>query len=319
MKILIALMASLFSFTAVCEAKVLDEKGQPLPAIVEIFSVFNPQFGANPSLDALNTYGQKTFLRPSKSERLSPEALEHYHKLLSPLDKNEQQKLLTFFNDIGDIEAIFPAQKSYDYILIMGSTVQSMRKRLMFLSQLIEDEKLKLNQDQQLIFLVGDRTLFSSETKDVLLDPKPFPLKKGWVAPKALPKNENDLAVYIWNQLELPNALRSLRSQNPIVVKAEKRSNERRAQTDDTVKAWLEEFKVSPGSCLIISENPFIYYQELTMRVVFEKLNRTSGFTFEAVGPENRQGQQELPINLGVLLDNLARVLFLETQIKTLK
>jgi len=299
-----------------CYSSIFDSNNTPRHDVVSIFQMMGLSQDQEPTLENLNAYAQSHFLRPPKSERLSPEAIAFYKTLLGLKSDEEKSEILKLFNRIGDIEAIYPSEEPIDYILIMGSTVSSMRTRLMFLAQLFETGKIKAKSNVPIVFLTGDRDLFESETAEVLLNPSPFPLNPEWRAPKTLPTNENQLGELIWNQLALPQ---SLRSHNPIFIKAPKRQDQKRASTDDTVRAWLDEYSVSPGHCLIISENPFVNYQELVTRVVFQRVKpNIEGFTFQAVGPSNREADKDIDTNLGVLLDNLARTLYMQLELKKL-
>ena len=75
-----------------------------------------------------------------------------------------------------------------------------------------------------------------------------------------------------------------------------------KASTADTFIDWLKQNPES-GSCLVISNNPYIGYQDLVARTFLP-----SDFKIETVGS---QGSGE---KVSVYLDNLARWLYQEKQ-----
>ncbi|MBY0293501.1 MAG: hypothetical protein K2W92_09490 [Alphaproteobacteria bacterium] len=306
------LLCIVFSFGA--GGVVLDEKGQPHPEVIRIFEIFQFNLGPSPSLETLNRIGQKEFLRPAKTERLSKESIEHYKKLCSQLSPQDQDEILDHFRRIGDIEAVYPFRKDPNYILIQGSTLSSLRERIMFFVFLVEKEKIKLLPNTNIIFLMGDRDLFASETKEVLLNPAPFKLRKEWRIPKVLPTNELDLGEFVWKQLDLPPALQK---QTPIFVKAPKKPNAPRAQTEDCVTEFLKKHDVPEQSTfLVISGNPYVYYQKRVTELMFKKRGYgNKRFSVEAVGDATPIHENDDKfITIGILLDNLARTLYTEIQ-----
>src|SRR5439155_10757233 len=120
LKIMAPLIFSIFtSFYA--WGDVLDTDGNPHSEVINIYRKFQPNLGPNPSLEELNEIGQKKFLRPARSERLSKEAIEHYQRLCVPLSPQEQQDILKLFREIGDVETVYPLHEDPNYILIQGS------------------------------------------------------------------------------------------------------------------------------------------------------------------------------------------------------
>jgi hypothetical protein len=303
-----------FIFSSFCAwGVILDEEGKPHPEVIKICRKFQPDLGEMSSLEELNKVGQEKFLRPAKTERLSKEAIQHYQRLCSSLSPEDQLEILEAFRRIGDIEPVYPLRKDPNYILIQGSTISNLRERIMFISFLLEKEKIKLLPNTKIVFLMGDRKLFDSETKEVLLDPTPFKLRQDWQHPEILPTNELDLGEFAWGQLDLP---RELQEQTPIFVKAAKKTDALRAQTEDCVKEFLEKHDVPEKSTfLVISGNPFVYYQKRVTELMFKKSGHSGkGFSFEAAGDTANTEEVKQVIAIGILMDNLARTLYTETQ-----
>lgn len=282
------------------------------PEVAQIFMKFTPNLGPAPSLTELNTPAQKSFLRPAKSERLSKKAIEHYKALCSHLSPQDKEEIIDNFRKIGDIDPVYPLYTKPNYILIQGSTISSLRGRIMFLTSLIEKNKITLLPTTKIVFLMGDRALFNSETKEILLNPTPFKRRVNWKTPEKLPTNECDLGEFAWGQLDLPSVLRA---KTPIFVKASKKPGAPRAQTEDCVRAFIEQHNIPENSrFLVISENPFIYYQKKVTELMFKTLEPHKGFIFEAVGNGFNLNQYNKCIIIGILMDNLARTLYTEKQ-----
>lgn len=292
---------------------IVTPQGQPLPEVVEIFNLFkhklkHPQYLRNPTLENLKLLSQQDFLRPHRSERLSDDAIAHYKNLVTGMTDLDQKKVISLFQKLGDIDDVFPPVKEFDYILINGSTVKSMRERIMFFAHALERKKVKLKPDTKIIFLEGERKLFPSETRDILLNPFPYILSDGWKAPSSLPKDERDAAVMVWDQLRLPAQLRESKYY-PIFVHAKKKVGANRAETEDCVKEWITVYppKKLHGAALVVSNNPFVYYQQLVTERLLAQLNFSQIKLYGLGSALSKEFYPDVTIQIGVLLDTLAR------------
>jgi hypothetical protein len=298
----------------ICEAppRITDKKGAILTEILTIATYFNytPANSKPDDITALYSFTHKIFLRPEGSERYDETAIQHYHRLCAPLSLPQKQKLIESFKKLGNINPIYPKKKTHDYIVIQGATVPTMRHRLMFLVKLIEDNKIQLSAKTRIIFLVGERSLYASETSKVLLDPFPYEKDPTWQKPAHLPKDERDAAKFIWSQLKLPPALRDL---NPHFTDTQKAPGSSRAQTRDCIQTWLKTDHVK-GNILMVSSNPYINYQEGVVKLAIKKAGLENEIQVDSVGPEMRIENENIDIVLGVALDTLARTIFIEKQ-----
>lgn len=312
-RVFLACMLTLFPFSLLAVEGEVDRL--PISDIGNICRAFDPHVPQNASLYELNTLAQEKFLRPAKTERMSKEAVAHYHALCASLSPQEQKAVIDAFRKLGVIEAIYPQYREPDYIHIQGSTLQNLRERIMFLASLVEEGKITLRPETKIVFLMGDRKLFDSETEEVLLNPAPFKLSADWKRPQDLPTNELDLGELAWAQLELPLALRE---KKPIFLKAAKKPNEIRAQTEDCVKEFLALYPIpKKASILVISSNPFVDYQKKVTELIFKKAGYAgTGLRFEAAGEAMAVGGRDPCITLGLLMDNLARTLYTEVQLE---
>jgi len=281
--------------------------------VAKIFQAFKTDLTSESSLEDMNVFAQKNFLRPRGYERFAPESLSHYKTLINDcLTQEEQNAIYKVFEDLGELKDVYPLIKKVDYVLIMASTVKSMENRIMFLNRLVAERRITLQPTTQIVFLSGDRPLLPGENASVLASSTFYPLRKGWVIPKTLPENELDLAPFLWEKLELTPELYAYK---PIYVQSPKKDGTHRATTGDTVEEFADKHRPIQGHVLIISENPFVRYQGLVTQTLFLQKD-LKGFTFESVGPMHRLKGLPLYIRLGVLLDNLARTLYQQLALK---
>ncbi len=298
-----------------CIAEVLDSSGKPSQTVVEIFSIFDQALGDEPNLNKYNQYAQSRFLRPKNAERDTLETKKFYQQLLGGLSKKSKEDLLTDFDNLEFVRAIYPHSSTPNYILVMGSTVMNQRYRIKFLNDLVATGNLNVTDQTQIVFLVGDRPLFDSETSEAFMNPSPeYPVRQGWVTPKELPKNELDIPEFLWDQMLLDPKLRKAK---PIFIQASKRKGTTRSDTGDTVVGWIDQHQVKPGLCLIISSNPHILRQKLVVETLFNNKG-FRGFSFDAAGPAYPLDKNDLDGDLGQLLDTLARTLYQEVTLRKL-
>jgi len=300
--------------------------------IEKIFSVYEPLIDANkekiarnsdfqqqaiekfsqsyPSLKLLNAIGQNVFLRPPNVER---EQLENFHRQFLPYTTDYVFQL---FTKLGDITSVLPAKTTYDYILINGATIPTMRLRLKALFEYINTKKIILTPQTKIIFLTGERDLFESETREVLLNPFPLQLKAGWQAPNTLPKMENEAAEWIWYQSTLPKELENMTItfvNAPKTIHIDANTGVKtikRPTTFDTIRTWIEVYHPKAGSCLSISNQPYVYYQKITLAGYLEKA-APGQWQVDGAGPqEDDINFTKFKSKIGIYLDNLSRIIY---------
>jgi hypothetical protein len=336
----IALFCVVFSLN--CSARILHDNGKVLKEVVQIFRQYKPLIeersadiiekrglskeqiehilnsrtpAADIALSQLNDIAQVVFLRPSQTER----------KDIKPLNKiyfpYTDHKVFKLFSSIGDVGNIYPKRKHYRYILLNGSTVQSMRERLKTLVDLINARKLLITPTTEIVFLTGERALFSEEDSKQLMDPSPLKVDPQWKMPSSFPKTEEQAARWIWSQTLLPCSLRDAKI---TFVKAKNKSEKdpvtneviiKRPNTMDTVQTWIQSGKIEPGTCLSISSQPYVYRQKATTMGAFKKAGLLKkGFSVEGVGlGQNEKNLNQFKENIAVVLDNFAHTIFIET------
>lgn len=170
------------------------------------------------------------------------------------------------FQKMGMVDEINPQKSHYDVVVITGSLLPTFQKRLKFLI------KTGVTFDK-IVFLTGDRPLHDSE-KENLPDLK----------------TEGEMIQWIYEQSEISKEPSSFFILAPM-------RGERRPNSLDTIKAWLE-FEPNPKSCLIISSQPYVRYQG----AIFE---RFLPFSFEMVGPAITGSP-----TVALMLDTLGREIY---------
>ncbi|MDD7805340.1 MAG: hypothetical protein PUP46_07245 [Endozoicomonas sp. (ex Botrylloides leachii)] len=171
---------------------------------------------------------------------------------LSPKVKKEAMDLLT---SMGLVNALKPDKQHYDYILWLGATIPRMRSRL---NQIINLWNQGIRA-KHIVSLTGQRPLTAKIDKPKLL------LQEANLSTKnslVYPSNETEAAKMIWLLKDLPTTMQTLGCQ---FISSERRWQStywQRPNTRDTLKKWLAT-KPTPGSVLVISDQPNALYQKV--------------------------------------------------------
>ncbi|MBT3456093.1 hypothetical protein HN446_03455 [bacterium] len=265
---------------------ILDESEDPTTPFKLFLSLLKIQYKND--LESLVKATQEKWLRPKGKERWQIE------------DKFSDKKdhTVPFLNYFEMIKTIQAKDKEYEYVIILGAYGPGLVKRIsFFLKELNRSIKYK-----QLVFLTSARKLVPDmeNTKEVqaLID-KQLPKKNNLNLHNIEPTTETEMAQFIFDQIEFPNELQEPVTVTFVDTPLQKNGHVRRANTADTLKEWLIT-NPQPGSCLFISNQPFVMYQDTIIRKLIPK-----DFIVETIGPEI-QGD----INIWVCLDSIARTLY---------
>jgi hypothetical protein len=264
-KISVAPIAKSESGVWVCQRDFGCHASQPLEDLLLLLEIKHDH-----GLASIVAQTQRAWLRPAGSER--------WHLEDSFASKKAQIEPLLV--QMGLVAPVFAENKTYDYGVILGSLVPSMRERARFLI----DEWNKGVRFKQLVFLGGQREL----------DPSQESL--------AGAKTETDAMKIIYAQTNWPKAMKKL----PVLfvdAPAKPRAGQKpaRPNTGDTIYAWLKE-GVKPGSVLAVSSQPFVHYQDAVLRTILP-----SAFRVQTIGP-----RAKTELSMAIHLDNLARLLYQE-------
>lgn len=178
---------------------------------------------------------------------------------------------LQLYREVGMVDAIHPTQKHYNYALILGTVTRFMASSLDYLINLWEKEGIRFD---KIIFLTGDRPLygeyvkFDQMPKEVLRPEEPQPVLK----------TETQAARFLADRMAVRFPPGFPQGENLIVVEAKAPQGKRRANTKDTIIAFLDaHFK--PGTYLAIAQQPFAGRQALVLKKDLSK----AGFNGELV------------------------------------
>ncbi len=307
----------------------------PTPELVELFREFSPIIKTCKSIPAekiayilnpntpnsqititdLAKIAQEKFKRPNLMERRD---IASFNEQFLPFDSPRVRDLI---KKLGDYDPKYPKVKNPKYILVNGSTIQRMQKRVWFLAELVNTHKITITSETEIFFLTGDRDLYPEENSfEMQFGLSKYPQNKAWQAPKSLAQTEYQAAKNVWWQLDLPQSLRKLKI---TFINAEKRINFDqktgkktfyRPNTMDTLIYWINAYHLHPGHCISISNQPFVKYQELVVQRGLQQEKR-QGFTVEGVGG----AELNKDYLLAIYLDNIARSLYELNFIQSLK
>lgn len=217
---------------------------------------------------------QRAWLRPAGKERweldeIAPEKTEH---------------LKAIFAKLGLVPEIKPTAQKYEYALLMGARLASTQKRVNYLLNLWQQGILF----NSIVVLTGERPL----------DPAAEAIE---MANGGKATTECSMSQAVFAHLKAPEAFKNIPVtfvSVPMITTPD--GKVRRPTTGDTVKEWLKANPV-PGNCLVLSNQPFVGYQDSVVKTLLPK-----SFTIESAGcgADNTHNAE--------VLDTLARWLYQE-------
>lgn len=264
---------------------ILTASGQPTAALADVLRFFN--ITHQYPLAALIQETQQKWLRPGGTERWElPERLADSDRIIAH----------ALFARCGLIDALYPKKKIYDYLLFMGGDLYGMHERLTALLTYL-DEGIEA---KNIIFLTAQRPLdptHEAAQKIASLIPS-FSAEEI----RSL-QTEYDLLKLLWHHSASGyQTIAHTFVNTPNHIKEGKWA---RATTPDTLQEWLKK-QPAPGTCLMISSQPLIGYQESVTRSVIFSTETEKPFTIWAVGPASARNSSD------EYLDTLARWLYQE-------
>lgn len=248
---------------------------------------------------------QKSWLRKPGDERWD----------IKPQFEDKRDLFMPLFKKLRMVDEITPSKKYYDYVIICGGTASRMRARLAALKKAWESGV----RFGTLVSHTSDRPRLldpnAGETDDILLNliGDDIPTRSGWNAPEKMPKTEDEMFEFIFDQVDIPQEVREISRIKVVApMKPDKKGELTvRATTADCINLFIQEMDEKllekGGSCLVVSSNPYVGYQA----TVF-KNHMPEQFLLEAVGPKVSSEDILIP----VYLDTVARCLYEELMIE---
>ncbi|NGX31321.1 MAG: hypothetical protein K940chlam8_00687 [Chlamydiae bacterium] len=209
---------------------------------------------------------------------------------------DNEVKLRRLLNELGLVDAILPKKSSYKYAVIIGGALPRIRNRIEYLAKLYKQGV----RFKEIVVICCTRKLDPVyEPKKELLFPKNCSLPIKYHAIWHFPTQENELITLLFQMHELPPGMDLV----PLkIVKTEllKESDGSilRPDVHSTAKQWVETHP-KPGSVLLISSQPFCYFQHAILKEILP-----SSFEIETVG------DHALDYGIEIYLDSIARWLY---------
>lgn len=271
--------------------KILNQKGKPTPNLLKLLATLSIKHDG--TLDSIVQATQREWLRPAGKERWD-----------AP-DKHEDKRahVLALLDQFGCLKDVHASKKQYTRVVMLGALMSRVRGRLAYLLKQWESGV----RFDEIVVLGGKRPLHPKlESREILLDTnnKELPARKDWMFQGSVPKTESEMIRMVFDQADLPDKLKKTVRIVFVETPMQKRSDGsmRRPNTGDTVVHWLQMYKPQPGTCLVISNQPYVGYQDSVLRTFLPK-----DFEIETIGG---RAYDDLP--LAVHLDNFARWLYQE-------
>jgi hypothetical protein len=177
------------------------------------------------------------------------------------------------FEKAGLIFEVAPRKGHYDYALVHGASLGTVKRRIAYLSELWE-RGIRFD---RIVLLTGERPLQDGERMICGLE------------------MEWEMVFWLYSHSDLPKDIPTL------LINARGREKEGRwirPKTGDTIWEWMKTGP-KPGSCLAISNQPYVLYQDAVMASLLPK-----SFEIETVGPAASKST-----SVALILDTIAKTL----------
>lgn len=239
---------------------IIDESGAPCPSLRVLLNLF--EIKHDNTLTSIVDETQKVFKRTDGKERWQID--EKFHE--------KRTVAWHVIENLALISEITPMESHYDYAVILGATLPTIRTRMNHLIALW-NHGVRFN---KLVFLGGQRPLDPQrEPQDLLLNAPEF-IRSDWQLTDPIPTTEIDMMRMVYEQARLPKELANVET---LFINApmQKQSDGtlRRPTTGDTVHQWLIDdptLKDLPNpKILVISSQPHVGYQDAVMRTLLPK------------------------------------------------
>lgn len=269
-----------------------DENYEPKATLLQLLDLagMEPLNASEPAILQINEWAQKNFLRQGERWEAQTNRFEVLKLEIKPL-----------LSELGFVDAVAPHFKDYQGALLQGGLLPRVRLRLHYLVE-------QWNQDVRfthLYFLSGERTLEPQQESETALmqdEGSPLKIRKDWVKPTVFPKTECEMMQLVWEQSDIPEAMRrevEVSFINAPMKKDPQSEKLLRPTANDTAVYWL---KVAPpyGRYLAVINSPYIHREDLVLRFTAPK-----EYSFDTVGSAAREQEKVI-----IFLDELARSIF---------
>jgi len=225
------------------------------------------------TLEQAHLFAQEQLLRTG--EQWEEQPVKPIHRII----RRNHKQLMLDLKTLGFFDGVPPKQKTYTYGLILGSLKEDVIERLAYVADLYLQGYLF----EHLVLVGSERSLLANEKKN-------------------LPENvttEAQMLTYLSNQHPVLKGKKIIGINAPISIKED--GSLARATTDSSL-TYFPQIAPEHGSCLVISNNPYILRQTLVAKRILNQKH----YPTEGVGPAYRENS----LDCIMLLDEFARALY---------
>lgn len=256
-------------------SKLIDELGRVHPTLIRLARKTGLEISDIISPEAMNEVLQAHWIQRGKFR---------YEIQGNPPD-HEDLSLLTEIGCIDEVKAPTGAYSLYDGALLLGGLLERVRTRLHFLI-----EEYRRGVHFKTVYLLGSR--------------RPLNPQKEGECLKSRITSEIEMMSFVVGQTKMPEAWEIVVVDTPDVPLQS--AGSRSANTGDTFVEWQRLTNFVGGRFLVISNNPFVAYQETNARRILPRQMELFG-----IGPV---ANTALP--LSTFLDNLAKQMYEENKLR---
>ena len=281
---LVVLLSNCMTPQKSLDSAVVEQDGKPTQAVVKLLELTGVQHDGTLSDVVQKTQDQ--WLRKPNQERWD---MEKY------ASENEYE-IRQQFDSLGMNKGLIPKYQEYDYAIILGALFGRITLRLQYAIDLWQ-QGIRF---KRLVFLGGARPVVESQGENKQKFMEFFGLDS--LDDEAVPKTEAEIMKFVYQYTAMPEEMRSLPVTfiNASMVQQDDGSL-KRPTTDDIIADWLQT-KPSVGKCLFFSNQPYVGFQHAVVKTYMPR-----SFQVETIGTEANP-----TLNVGVVLDNVARWLYQE-------
>lgn len=265
---------------------VVDVQGKPTDALLQLLELTGIEHdGSLASIVQVTQKSQAEWLRKQGTKRWD----------IAETNPENKDQFFVLFHQLFMINEIKPSLQKYDYVLWTGATFKPAKSRLRYLIEIWESGV----RFDTVVLLSGARPLLESE--------KSYMISAYNLDEATCPQTEFEMMKFVYDTIVMPEDMRQV----PIVMidvpmQITKTGILAYPTTGDTVNLWMAS-NPTPGTCLVISNQPYVGYQDSVSRSLLPK-----DFIVETVGKESQDTK------IGIYLDTLARNLYQENKTRNL-
>ncbi len=260
-----------------------DASGKPTAWIMNLLE--QTGVSCERTMDGVVQATQESWLRKPGKERWEMEKRDDVS-----LDALREQ--IKLFVDTIDATG---HEKKYTYLIILGALFSSMQGRLQTAMRLIDECGVKVD---EIVYLVGQRPCY----KDQGENEEVFKAHAGTDEIRKVPNDEASMAQFLHEYAKKSEGFAALPVLYVSAPMKEVAGKQVRPTTQDTVECFVQQVKKDRASCLVVSSQPFVLYQDSVLKTYLP-----ASWSVCTVGDHSSRAD-----DVAVVLDSVARYLYQE-------